>query len=58
VLYPGLTVLDMVGPLQVLTMLRRLAPGYRTVVVWARREPMPTDAGVPVIPDRTFEEVP
>jgi transcriptional regulator GlxA family with amidase domain len=58
VLYPGLTVLDTVGPLQVLTMLQRLAPGYRTVVVWARREPVPTDAGVPVIPDRTFEEVP
>jgi transcriptional regulator GlxA family with amidase domain len=58
VLYPGLTVLDTVGPLQVLTMLQRLAPGYRTVAVWARCEPVPTDAGVPVIPDRTFEEVP
>ena len=58
VLYPGLTVLDLVGPLQVLTMLQRLAPGYRTTVVWARREPVPTDAGVAVVPDRTFEEVP
>ena len=57
-IYPGLTVLDTVGPLQVLTMLQRLAPGYRCVTVWARREPVPTDAGVPVIPDRTFEEVP
>ncbi|HZB51670.1 MAG TPA: DJ-1/PfpI family protein [Mycobacteriales bacterium] len=58
VLYPGLTVLDLVGPLQVLTMLQRLAPGYRPVTVWARREPVPTDAGVAVVPDRTFEEVP
>ena len=58
VLYPGLTVLDLVGPLQALTMLQRLAPGYRTVAVWARREPVPTDAGVAVVPDRTFEEVP
>jgi transcriptional regulator GlxA family with amidase domain len=58
VLYPGLTVLDLVGPLEVLTMLQRLAPGYRTVVVWARREPVPTDTGVAVVPDRTFEEVP
>jgi transcriptional regulator GlxA family with amidase domain len=58
VLYPGLTVLDLVGPLQVLTMLQRLAPGYRPVVVGARHEPVPTDAGVPVIPDRTFDEVP
>jgi len=58
VLYPGLTVLDLVGPLQVLTMLQRLVPGYRTTAVWARREPVPTDAGVAVLPDRTFEEVP
>jgi transcriptional regulator GlxA family with amidase domain len=58
VLYPGLTVLDSVGPLQVLTMLQRLVPGYRTVTVWARREPVATDAGVAVVPDRTFEEVP
>jgi transcriptional regulator GlxA family with amidase domain len=58
VLYPGLTVLDAVGPLQVLSMLQRLAPGYRPVTVWARREPVPTDAGVAVVPDRTFEEVP
>jgi transcriptional regulator GlxA family with amidase domain len=58
VLYPGLTVLDLVGPLQVLTMLQRFAPGYRPVTVWVRREPVPTDAGVPMVPDRTFEEVP
>jgi transcriptional regulator GlxA family with amidase domain len=58
VLYPGLTVMDLVGPLQVLTMLQRLAPGYRCVTVWARREPVPTDAGVAVVPDRTFAEVP
>jgi transcriptional regulator GlxA family with amidase domain len=58
VLSPGLTGLAAVGPLQVLTMLQRFAPGYRGVTVWARREPVPTDAGVPVIPDRTFEEVP
>jgi transcriptional regulator GlxA family with amidase domain len=57
VLYPGLTVLDLIGPLQVLTMLQRFAPGYRPVTVWARREPVPTDAGVSVVPDRTFEEV-
>jgi transcriptional regulator GlxA family with amidase domain len=58
VLYPGLTVLDLVGPLQVLTMLQRLSPSYRTVTVWARREPVPTDVDVAVVPDRTFEEVP
>jgi len=58
VLYPGLTVLDLVGPLQVLTALHRLVPGFRTVVVAAGREPVPTDIGVQVAPDATFDEVP
>ena len=58
VMYPGLTVLDLVGPLQVLTALQRFAPRYRTVVVAATRAPVPTDVGVPVVPDRTFAEVP
>jgi transcriptional regulator GlxA family with amidase domain len=58
VIYPGLTILDMVGPLQVLTALERFAPQYRTVVVGATREPVPTDIGVQMIPDRTFDEVP
>ena len=57
-IYPGLTILDMVGPLQVLTALERFAPQYRTVVVGATREPVPTDIGVPMIPDSTFDEVP
>ncbi len=58
VLYPGLTVLDLIGPLQVLSMLERFAPAYRPVVVAARREPVPTDVGVPMVPDRTFADVP
>ena len=58
VIYPGLTILDLVGPLQVLTALERFAPQYRTVVVGATREPVPTDIGVPMVPDRTFDEVP
>ncbi|SHN65188.1 hypothetical protein SAMN05660350_01311 [Geodermatophilus obscurus] len=41
-----------------LTVLRRFAPVYRTVTVWARRGPVPTDVGVPTVPDRTFEQVP
>jgi transcriptional regulator GlxA family with amidase domain len=51
-------VLDLVGPLQVLTALQRLVPGFRTVVVAAGREPVPTDIGVQVAPDATFDEVP
>jgi transcriptional regulator GlxA family with amidase domain len=57
VLYPGLTALDLVGPLQVLTELERFVPQYRTVVVGARREPMGTDIGTRLLPDRTFAEV-
>jgi transcriptional regulator GlxA family with amidase domain len=58
VLYPGLTPLDMVGPLQVLTGLSALAPQYRTVVVGERIEPMDSDIHVQLLPDRTFDAVP
>ncbi len=58
VLYPGLTALDLIGPLQVLKVLERFAPHYRTVVVGERAEPMDTDVHVRLIPDRTFDEVP
>ncbi len=60
VLYPELTVFDLVGPLQVLTTLSAIAPEYRTVVVGERVEPMDTDipGEMKVIPNNTFEEVP
>jgi transcriptional regulator GlxA family with amidase domain len=60
VLYPGLTLFDLVGPLQVLTALSAIAPEYRTVVVAERVEPMDTDipGEMKVIPNNTFEEVP
>jgi putative intracellular protease/amidase len=57
-LYPGLTALDLVGPLQVLRMLERFAPQYRVVVVGERIEPMGTDVRLQLIPDTTFAEVP
>jgi transcriptional regulator GlxA family with amidase domain len=60
VLYPGLTLLDLVGPLQVLSTLSTIAPEYRTVVVAERLEPMDTDVPgeMKVIPNNTFDEVP
>ena len=58
VLYPDLAALDLIGPLQVLKSFERLAPGYRVVVVGERAEPMGTDVGVGLIPDKSFEEVP
>lgn len=60
VLYPGLTLLDLVGPLQVLSTLSSIAPEYGTVVVAERVEPMDTDVPgeMKVLPNKTFEEVP
>jgi transcriptional regulator GlxA family with amidase domain len=58
VLYPGLTALDLVGPLQVLTELERFAPRYRTVVVGAHTGPMATDLPLQLVADRSFAEVP
>lgn len=58
VLYPGLTVFDITGPLQVISRLTRMRPEIRPVVVGERIAPMPTDAGVEVLPDRTFAQVP
>jgi transcriptional regulator GlxA family with amidase domain len=60
VLYPGLTMFDLTGPLQVLTALSAIAPEYRTVVVAERVEPMDTDipGEMKMLPNNTFEEVP
>jgi transcriptional regulator GlxA family with amidase domain len=58
VMYPGLTVFDLVGPLQVLTTLSAVAPQYRTVIVGERVEPTDTDIRVKMIPTHTFEEMP
>lgn len=59
VLYPGLTLLDLVGPLQVLTAVAETAPGYRTVVVAERLEPLDTDipGTMKVTPNATFADV-
>jgi transcriptional regulator GlxA family with amidase domain len=58
VLYPGLTVFDLAGPLQIFTGVSQLAPQYRTIVVAERVEPINTDIRVKMIPTHTFEEVP
>lgn len=42
-LYPGITLLDLVGPLQVFSSLRQFNDQYRPVVVAERLEPMATD---------------
>ena len=58
VLYPGLTLLDLVGPLQVFASLRQFNDQYRPMVVAERIEPMPTDGPLQVIADHTFDQVP
>ena len=58
VLYPGLTLFDLAGPLQVFAGVSQLAPQYRTVVVGEHAEPVDTDLHVKVISTHTFEEVP
>jgi transcriptional regulator GlxA family with amidase domain len=58
VLYPGLTLLDLVGPLQVFASLRQFNDQFRPVVVAAERiEPMATDGPLTVTADRTFGDV-
>ena len=56
-LYPGVTPLDLVGPL---TVLRPVGLGwpFRTVVVGERVEPMGSDTPLGVVPEKTFGEVP
>jgi transcriptional regulator GlxA family with amidase domain len=57
VLYPGLTLLDLVGPLQVFSSLRGFNDQYRPVVVAERIEPLPTDGPLAVTADTTFGDV-
>ena len=58
VLYEGLTLFDLAGPIQVFAGVSQLAPQYRTVVVGENAEPADTDLHVKVIPTHTFGEVP
>jgi len=64
VLYPGLTPLDLIGPLQVFSTLSGYAqlglpvPPTRTVVVGERAEPMDSDTPVMLTPSATFDQVP
>ena len=52
--YPGVTPLDLVGPLTVL----RNMPPYRTVVAGERIESLGTDTSLRLVPATTFREVP
>ncbi|MEV7098461.1 DJ-1/PfpI family protein [Amycolatopsis sp. NPDC051045] len=58
VVYPGLTPLDLVGPLQVLSVLAQMNPDFRTVVVGATKDTTGTDTPLRIAPSHTFDEVP
>ena len=58
VLYPGLTVFDLVGPLEVLSVLSRIVPEFRPVVVAEQAGPVMTDIGVRMVPNATFADLP
>lgn len=54
-LFPELTLLDLVGPLQVL---KGLPAPFKTVVVGERIEPMITDTGLALTPEKRLQDVP
>jgi transcriptional regulator GlxA family with amidase domain len=58
VLYPGLTPLDLVGPLQALSPLPRIDPTFEVVVVGETLDVLPTDAVIRLAPSHTFDDVP
>ena len=58
VIYQGLTLLDLVGPLGVLQKFCEFNPEYQTTIVAERLDPIVSDNGMTVIPDQTFADVP
>src|ERR671932_909444 len=56
--YPGVTPLDLIGPLTVLKTPGIGGTRYRTVVVGERAEPLATDTPLQLQPAATFAEVP
>src|SRR5918994_1775678 len=57
VIYPGLTPLDIIGPLQALAPLPRVDPSFEVAVVAETRDAVPTDAIVELAPSHTFDDI-
>ncbi|MET9530848.1 MULTISPECIES: DJ-1/PfpI family protein [unclassified Streptomyces] len=60
VLFEGVDLLDITGPPEVFSLVRREtdgATGYEVVLAAETMDPVTTSAGVRVLPDRTFHEV-
>ncbi|UQS26080.1 DJ-1/PfpI family protein [Amycolatopsis thermalba] len=58
VLYPGLTPLDLIGPLQVLASLRHADPSFEATVVAESLDPVHSDIPLSLTAERTFDDVP
>jgi transcriptional regulator GlxA family with amidase domain len=58
VIYEGLTVLDLVGPLEVMTELSRYRPDFVPVVVAEDERPVRSDDGLTFRPNATFQSLP
>ena len=52
-LFPGVTQLDLTGPVQFLSRL----PGAKVDLVWDSLDPVATDAGFSILPTATFDQV-
>ena len=57
VLYPGLTILDLVGPLQVISGLQRFDESYEVTVVAESLDVFDTDTPLRVGAQKTFDDV-
>ncbi|MYX99353.1 DJ-1/PfpI family protein [Streptomyces sp. SID486] len=57
VLYPGITPLDLVGPLQVLSALAQIDPSFEVVVVGQDLTTLDTDTPLRLAPSHTFDQV-
>jgi transcriptional regulator GlxA family with amidase domain len=58
VLYPGLTPLDLIGPLQTLAPLPRIDPTFEVLVVAEHDDVVPTDAVIRLAASHTFADAP
>ena len=58
VVYDGLTPLDLVGPLQVMSALERFSPEHKVFVAGATLDPISTDTPLRIAPTATFADVP
>jgi transcriptional regulator GlxA family with amidase domain len=58
VIYPGLTVFDLVGPLELVSTLARFRPEFKPLVVAEKVEPVTSDTGLTFMPNAAFSELP